>query len=245
MAKRALILKGGTMRGAFLVGALKTAHRVLGVNYFDAIFANSVGVFEQAFFAANQPDIMENTWREYVHGNQLINFLNLLKGKPILDLDYLIDLFQSDKSFLNIEALKSSRPQLLTFITDYENNEPILVDLKTGPVFDIMRATCALPIIYPKKVIINGRRYTDSWLVENKKMKEILREKLIEYDEVFAISAYRNDHIPKEVKYTLKPSRMPLWGALDTNRERIIKTIEQGERDMERFIIKNNLIKNL
>ena len=76
-------------------------------------------------------------------------------------------------------------------------------------------------------------------------MKEILREKLIEYDEVFAISAYRNDHIPKEVKYTLKPSRMPLWGALDTNRERIIKTIEQGERDMERFIIKNNLIKNL
>src|SRR3989338_236990 len=127
MKKRALILKGGTMRGAFVVGALKTVHRLLGVDYFDAIFATSVGVFEQAFFAANQPDIMENTWREYVHGKQLINFTNPFRGKPILDLDYLVDLFQSDKSRLNINAMRNSRPQLFTFVTDYEKKEPTLM----------------------------------------------------------------------------------------------------------------------
>ena len=39
MAKRALILKGGTMQGAFIVGAMKTVDRMLGMDYFDAIFA--------------------------------------------------------------------------------------------------------------------------------------------------------------------------------------------------------------
>jgi predicted patatin/cPLA2 family phospholipase len=75
--KRALIIRGGAMKGAYLVGVIAEFHRQgITADYFDAIYSNSVGVFEQVFYAANQPYFMENTWREYVHGKQLIDFFN-------------------------------------------------------------------------------------------------------------------------------------------------------------------------
>ncbi len=230
------------MRGAFIVGALKTIHNKLGTDYFDTIFSTSVGVFEQAFFAAGQPDTMENTWREYVTGRQLINFNNIWKRKPVLDLDYLVDLFQTDKSLLDVENLKSSKLQLFTFVADYETRESVLLDLKGNPIFDTMRATSALPIFYPRKVIINGRRYVDSTRVTKNKLQKSIEETLKGYDEVLAISAYFRDPDLKGIRNIIKPSKMPLWGALDTNRKRIIQTIEQGEKDAERFIIENNLL---
>lgn len=245
MAKRALILKGGTMRGAFVVGAMKTVHRMLGVNYFDAIFSTSVGVFEQAFFASGQIHVMENTWREYISGRQLINFLNPLKGRPILDLDYLVDLFQTEKSMLDIDAMKKSRPTLLTFVSDYEKKEPLLMDLKQGSVFDIMRATSAIPFFYPKKVVINGRRYVDSWMIPEEKFHKFIQKSLEEYDEVLAISAYSYDLGVEGIKNIIKPSRMPVHGVFDTNRNRILETIKQGEADAERFITNNNFGGNL
>ena len=230
------------MRGAFFVGALKTIHKMLGPDYFDIIFSTSVGAFEQALYASGQIYFMENTWREYVHGNQLIKLLNPLKGKPILDLDYLVNLFQSEKSLLDIERMRCSHPDLFAFTTDYKTREPKIMNLKEGPIFDIMRATCAIPIVYSTKVVINNKRYVDSWLTTHKKFQEILNNSLREYTEVLAITVHKNDKRLKGIKNIIKPSKMPLWWLLDTNKRRIIKTIKQGEIDTEKFIVENNLI---
>jgi predicted patatin/cPLA2 family phospholipase len=237
MSKWALILQGGTMRGAFLVGAMKTIYRLLGINYFDAIFATSVGVFEQAFFATNQINIMENTWREYVHGNQLINFINPLSGKPILNLDYLINLFKSEKSMLDIDVLNESHLKLITFITDHETREPVAMDLKENP-FEIMRATCALPIFYPPKVIINNRRYVDCWLAPKQKFQKVLLENIKEYDNILVVTVYnKQDDFLDNIGKVIRPHKVSLWGVLDTNRKRIIETIAQGEKDAEQFLV--------
>src|SRR3989344_782179 len=187
MAKRALMLNGGTMRGAFLVGALKVIHEKFGQDYFDVIFSTSVGVFEQAFFASGQIYFMENTWKDYVHGRQLINPHNLFKGKPILDLDYLVDLFQSEKSMLDIEAMKKSKPKLFTFASNYETKQPELIDLKENPIFDVMKATCALPYVYPKKVFVNNKRYVDGFLSSPPVFKKFIHDTLSNYDEVLVV----------------------------------------------------------
>ena len=230
------------MRGAFLVGALKKFYQELGPNYFDAIFATSVGVFEQAFFASGQIFTMENTWREYVNGRKLINPLNPIKGRAILDLDYLTDLFQSEKSMLDVKAMKDSHPKLITFITKYDTREPIAVDLKTENVFEVMKATCALPLIYPRKVMIEGSRYVDSWMASQEKFKEVLREKLKDYDEIVAVVTYTHyDKVLGDIKKILRPKKMPLWGAFDTNKKRLIQTIEQGEKDATEFLVAHQI----
>ena len=246
MSKRALILKGGTMRGAYTVGALKIFHKILGVDYFDLILATSVGVYEQAFFASGQIYFMENTWKEYVSEHKLLNIFNPLKGKPILDLDYLVGLFQSEESMLDLEKMRNSHPRLLAFVTDYENRKPTTMDLKNGPIFDIMRASCALPYIYPKKVLINGKRYVDSWMAKKEDFTIAIEEALDGYDEVFAISCFSKDTALTSVKTkkitVLYPSKMPV-GTFDTNRRRLIETLAQGEKDAEKFIIENKLSK--
>ena len=238
--KRALLLCGGTMRGAFFVGVMKSIYRLLGVDYFNTIFSTSVGVFEQSFFASKQSDVMENTWREYVHGRQLINYSNPVRGKPILDLDYLVGLFQTNKSLLNVTELKRSSVNLFTFLTDYDTKMPVMMNLKNGNIFDLMRATCALPILYPKKIIIDGKRYVDGSLANVTDLGDILNSNLCEYDEVVTVIGYRQDN-RLEGFNILKPSRMPLLCSLDTNRDRIIQTIRQGEIDAVNFIKANNM----
>ena len=236
--KRALVLEGGTMRGAFIVGALKVIHKELGSRYFDGIFSNSVGVFEQASFAAGQIKEMENTWRDYVHGRKLISVLKPLQGKAILDLDYLVDLFQSDKARMDIEALRSSPYELITLAADYETKEVVSLNLKEGDIFTAMKATCAIPSIYPRKIFINGRRYVDCLIAPYENFLSALEKSLEGYDEVVCVSTYKDcdPRLEEMVDFIVRPSAMPLWGALDTNRKRILRTIAQGEKDAAQFI---------
>ena len=59
--KKALIVGSGGLKGAFEAGAVAKLCRVLGPDYFDAVYASSVGVFAATFFVANQPETIENT----------------------------------------------------------------------------------------------------------------------------------------------------------------------------------------
>jgi predicted acylesterase/phospholipase RssA len=82
--KAALLVEGGALRGPYAVGVLRTLHEFGGPNQFDAIVAVSSGVFASTYFAAGQVEEMESTWRNLVHGSQLISFRRRLKGEPIL-----------------------------------------------------------------------------------------------------------------------------------------------------------------
>ncbi len=243
MPKRALILKGGTMRGAFVVGAMETIYKELGTDYFDTIFSTSVGVFEEAFFAAGEDFTMENTWEKYIDGRKLINFWNIFRGRQILNLDYLIGIFQNDTSRLDVVAMKKSYPNLFTFVAEYKTRELALLDLKNGPIFDIMKASSALPFVFTEKIIIDNKRYIDSWTAPAEKFREALKKSLEGYDEVIAISGYKNDKRLEGIKNIIHPSRMPLWYPFDTNKRRIIETIKQGEIDAKKFIFENKLVR--
>ena len=238
--KRALIIQGGTMRGAFFVGALKSIYHLLGPEYFDTIFSTSVGIFGQAFFASGQIDVMENTWREYVHGRQLINYANPIRGRPILDLDYLTDLFQSDKSLLDIDCLNRSGINCFVFVADYQTRQPAVINFKDHDIFNLMKAACALPMLYPKTVTIHGKRYVDGCMASAVDFRNLLHKMLEPFDQVIAIVSNAHDS-RVDIEKVIRPSRTPLLHRLDTDRARIIRTIEQGRVDTENFIKANRM----
>ena len=172
--KAALLVEGGALRGSYAAGVLHTLHEFGGPSQFDAIVAVSSGVFAATFFAAGQVEKMESTWRNLVHGSQLISFRRRLKGKPILGLDYLIDLFKGTVR-LDLEKVYSSHPSLAYVLTDYETGIPCYADAKNGNTFDLMRASAGLPWLYHRPVLIQGTRYYDGgysdpipirWLIE-------------------------------------------------------------------------------
>jgi predicted patatin/cPLA2 family phospholipase len=158
--KTALIVEGGGLRGAFAVGVLRILLKELGSNYFDAILASSSGVFAATYFAANQGEEMEDTWRNRVWGDLLINHWNWLSRKPVLRLDYLIDLFKGPAR-LDIDAVMRARPHIEYVLTDYLTGNATYFDAKRLDIFDLMRASAALPAVYPLPVIIDGHPYYD------------------------------------------------------------------------------------
>ncbi|MEK7113923.1 MAG: patatin-like phospholipase family protein [Patescibacteria group bacterium] len=237
-SKRALIIRGGAMKGAFTAGVMCTLHEKLGVNYFDAIYSNSVGVFGQAFFASNQPDLLEGIWREYVHDKKLINFSNILESKPILNLDYLVNLFRSKDTLLNVEQIKKAKPELFCILSNYETKQPEIFNLKEEDLFQIMLATSAVPILYNKKIFINGIRYHDGSLTVKKIMDKLIIKLLDSgYGEVIVKINRKGAFKSKNSKiFIIEPSKMPLYHHLDTNQKRILETIEQGKSDALQFL---------
>jgi len=155
------VVGGGGLRGAYAVGVLRELHRHGGSDQFDAIYAVSVGVFASTFFAADQVSTLENSWRQHVHGSQLINFWNLFRGRAVLDLDYLIDIFQSAKSWLSLDRVYSAHPDLFYVVTNYHTGEPEYPSAKSPRIFSLMKASSALPIMYSKAVHVDGARYID------------------------------------------------------------------------------------
>jgi predicted patatin/cPLA2 family phospholipase len=238
MKKSALIILDGTMKGAYTVGILRVFYEKLGLNYFDSIYSFSVGIFEQAFFVANQPETMENTWRNYVSGSKLINPFNVFRGKAILDLDYLTGLFQTEMSLLNIKQMLISPINIYCFVTDHSTRLPVILNLKEGEnIFDIMRASCAVPLLYPP-VKIGNKKYIDGVFACKKKIMMEIKRICDRFDEIIVISNSGSIRfLPTNPKIKLiRPSDMPLWHPLDTNRSRIIKTIEQGKMDALEFL---------
>ena len=163
MKKRALVIGSGTLRGAYDAGAAVELCRDLGPTYFDAFYGCSGGSYAATFFATNQPDVIENVWRNHIHGNQFVNFLNPLRGRHVLDLEYLAHLFQHGETLLHVEKIDQSSASLVYVLTDRDTGNPVYVHSTQERVFDLLKASASMPILHPPQ-LINGVVYIDGCL---------------------------------------------------------------------------------
>ena len=88
----------------------------------------------------------------------------MIQGTTI-DLDYLCSVFRGDvgSNPIDIEAMRACKADVYVGVTDYETGEGVLIDVKTAtpdPVAAI-HASIAMPHVYRKPVVVNGRRYLD------------------------------------------------------------------------------------
>ena len=131
---------------------------------------------------------MVKGWTDYVTGKQLIYYRNIFRRQAYINIDYLIDLYKSDKCYLDLKKLKKTKPELYCTVTDYETKEPVILDLKKNDVFQVMRATCAVPLLYHKKILIDGKRYYNGSLSINKVFNKIIDSLLAnDYDKIIII----------------------------------------------------------
>jgi predicted patatin/cPLA2 family phospholipase len=158
--QRALLIQGGGLRGAYAVGALRGLYDAGLGESFDQVIAVSSAVFAASYFVAGQVKEMEDAWRNLVHGRQLISYRNIFSMTPVLGLDYLVALFKGAVR-LHTDRIVSSRTALEFVTTDYLTGEPKYLDAKRSDIFDLMRASSAVPRLYPLPVRIDGHEYYD------------------------------------------------------------------------------------
>lgn len=197
MKTRALVLScGGPGKGAYGAAVAATFCRKLGPNYFDAMYASSVGAHILPFMASNQPDVMENIWLNLCPGIRLINPLNVFrKTREVLDLEYLIGIYQVERGRLNLDAVFDSGIQLNFVLTDYETGKANYFIPGKENLFLAMMASSSVPFLH-KPVKINNKYYTDGGLSDYCPVSKALEDG---YSEVVAVLNY-------EINYKLSVS---------------------------------------
>lgn len=181
--KRALVVGLGAYYGAYDAGVLATLCRKLGPGYFDTIYASSVGVFAGTFYAANQPDTIEHTWRHLVDGKKIVNFADLLRGREATNIAKLIQLFERPQSRLDTQAAFGRGTKIIYTLTDYATGAPVYREASADNWQTLMRASSALPVLN-SPVTLDGRRYIDGGLADPLPVQKALADG---HDEIVAV----------------------------------------------------------
>lgn len=164
-SKTALVLCGGSSRGALEVGFYR-AIRELGVQ-FDFVVGSSIGALNGAFMAAGmQPDELARMWREFTWRSgarlNLRCLLTLGRDPGLFTLGPLRALLR--------RALPASRFEdlpvpLHVATTDLQRGKAVYWHGR-GDLIEPVLAGISLPIVFPP-VTMGGRQYVDGGIANN------------------------------------------------------------------------------
>lgn len=162
--RRALVVQGGGMRGVYSMAALAALDEAGYRNAFDVIAGSSAGAINAAYFLAGQADDAVHLYIDYLSNRKFVNFVRV---KKIVDIDYLVDVALREYLPLDIDALRETATLLEIMVTDAETGElKVLANRDEeydfyDTIYEIIRATAALPGLYNKKVPVGSGVYVD------------------------------------------------------------------------------------
>lgn len=146
MQKRALVGGSGGSWGAYEAAVFAELGR--NGEHFDAIYTSSASGFAAAYFGAGQPSKSEYVWRNLVTGSQLVNWTNRFRGREILDLEYLIDIFKGDPGRLDTEKLFASGVKIICAVSNAETGKVMYLTPSAQTIFQILIASAAVPLVH-------------------------------------------------------------------------------------------------
>jgi predicted patatin/cPLA2 family phospholipase len=163
-APTVLVVEGGGLRGAFVAGALAELEAQCSLK-FDHIFATSAGAASAAYVVAGQCQMALRIWRERTHGGQLLSPLHLFRGRRLMDIRGLVDVFRND-IVLDPLRVASSSTALSIAVTNCLTGAAEHVLATRENVFDLLEATMALPLVYGRVVEVQGVPYIDGGIAD-------------------------------------------------------------------------------
>ncbi len=156
--KIAIVSGGGGMKCAYSAGALYALAKELNFTEPDIIVGSS-GSISFTYYVSGQYESIKNIWTKYLISKKFISLRRLYR---IMDIDYMVDVIFKKQDPLNTENITKSKTRLFFCLTNYITGNPeyFTNDGKID-MFEIMRATTAVPLIFNKKIKINNSLYID------------------------------------------------------------------------------------
>lgn len=157
--KTALILSGWGMRAVFCVGALLALQKELWFTAPDIVIAGSWSVWTASYFIARQYKDIKTIWLSHLSTKRFINFWRVWK---IMDIDYLIDVVFKKQAPLYVKKIYDSPIRYYIGATNAHSGKVEYFSQKDGiDIFELMRASKAMPFFYGRSVDINWSLYHD------------------------------------------------------------------------------------
>lgn len=179
--KRALLVEGGGMKGAFSGGALHALHSFRHSEEYDLILAISSGACSAAYYATTantdgeQLEKNIRIWREDLTGWKMISPLNPLIGRPFLDQGYLIDYLFGHKYPIDRQWLGNPRSTpFYIAVTSMERHQVEFIKATPDNLTDLLKAATSLPVATWGQHPMNGEQYSDAAILNPLPVSDLL-----------------------------------------------------------------------
>ena len=160
-ARIALVIEGGGMRG-IVAGGAASALSDLGVtDSFDAVYGASAGAISGAYLLAGTPHAGTRLYTDQLISGRFIDARRLLRARPVMALDDLIDRLMVTVAPLD-EAAVAAHPVPLRIVAgSLTARGPIVLDETFGSLRDRLRASARVPLFSGGPVVLGGHRLID------------------------------------------------------------------------------------
>ncbi|MFJ9567683.1 patatin family protein [Streptomyces fuscichromogenes] len=174
----ALAIEGGGMRGTVSAGMALALHELGLLDAFDAVYGASAGAISAAWLISSRPEGLRG-WADPRFASALIRSSNVLRGRPVVDVETLIEEVYLRQFPLDYASVLAAAIELHPLATDLDTGQP--VDLR-GELTDervlrlALRASAALPVLAGGPVTLGGRRFYDAGISESIPFRQALRD---------------------------------------------------------------------
>jgi predicted patatin/cPLA2 family phospholipase len=157
--RSALLVMGGGMRGVYGAGVVTGLEKAGFHDVFDVAAGVSAGAADIAYFLAGQAEYGTPIYYENLTNKE---FINLARVNKIMDIDYIDHIIRSVKP-LDQDRMRRSRTAFYVGVTNARTGRGEMINAKEEgvDVIALLRASCALPVLYNKSVTVNGEEYCD------------------------------------------------------------------------------------
>ena len=164
--KLALVIEGGGMRGVVSAGSLLALDQLGFRDVFDEVYATSAGGVNAAYFLSGQGALGMTVYFDDIANRRFINPWRVFK---IVDVDYAYDDVVALKKPLDDGAVRASPVRFFLSVTDARSGTNELLDVRTRPepIPLLLKASSALPVLYNRRVVLDGREYVDGGVTDH------------------------------------------------------------------------------
>jgi predicted patatin/cPLA2 family phospholipase len=158
--KAALFAQGGGMRAVYSLAVLARLEELGLTDRFDVVEGASAGAINGAYFVAGQAAAAVGLYASMARAKEFIRYARVHR---ILDVDFLIDTVLKREYPLHVDRYWNSAIEMRTIVTNAATAEEFIVTNRSRDidVYELFRATAAIPVLYHKKIVVAGTEYID------------------------------------------------------------------------------------
>ncbi|MGV9673860.1 patatin-like phospholipase family protein [Nocardia sp. NPDC003482] len=167
-ARFALVVEGGSARGAYSHGMVTALEELGLVRCFDAVYGSSAGALNGAWLLCGRAGVARRAWEGDVV-RRVINPARALRGGRVVDTHFLVHGVYERIVPMDFAAILANPVTFHPLATSVDDGSavdlhPDLTD--AAAVQRALRASTCLPILAGRPTALAGRRYVDAGLSE-------------------------------------------------------------------------------
>ncbi|GAA4542411.1 patatin-like phospholipase family protein [Amycolatopsis samaneae] len=165
----ALAIEGGSSRGTYSSGMVLALDELGVLPAFDAVYGSSAGALNGAWLLCGRSATGVRTWWNPEMMRRIINPLHTLRGRAVIDLEYLVHQVYSVLEPMDFPAILANPVTFHPLATDADTGlstdlHPFLTDVDAVKI--ALAASSAMPVLAGPPVALGGRRFVDAGVAE-------------------------------------------------------------------------------